>query len=100
MARRTQHGQHHVGDSKVKVRAQGDGSDTYSIMLGQSAIITARLYVPVAKSVCSNTAGHILQIYCPDRVRMAKGKENTLKAVTHHSTTAKCPCKEGGHRGK
>lgn len=46
--------------------------------------------IPVAKSVSSNTAGHILQNYRPDWVRRRK----EVMAATYYRTTAERPCHE------
>jgi len=71
---RTQHGQHYVRDSQVNMRAQRDCRDGYHAYHA-SVIIRGkpRLSIPVAKRVCSNTAGHILQNYLP---RLCQETEN------------------------
>jgi len=71
---RTQHGQHYVRDSQVNMRAQRDCRDGYHAYHA-SIIIRGkpRLSIPVAKRVCSNTAGHILQNYLP---RLCQETEN------------------------
>lgn len=65
MARRTQHGQHYVRDSQVNMRAQRDCGDAYPMLRQLSSGESRGYLIPVAKTVCSSTAGHILQNYFP-----------------------------------